>query len=78
MPGICLVGGGERAGRRVLPSNRLIAMCHWIGSHFLDWIGYNGGCVFNAFLEWGLTFLGGRDLKKGRFSLHVHYCVFPR
>ena len=42
MPGICVVGGGERARRRVLPSNRLIAMWHWIESHFLDWIGYNG------------------------------------
>ena len=42
MRGICLVAEGERAGRRLLPSNRLIAMCHWIGSHFLDWIGYNG------------------------------------
>ena len=41
-PGICLVGGGKRAGRRVLPSKRLMGMCHWIGSHFLDWIGYNG------------------------------------
>ena len=34
-------GGGERAGRKVLPSNRLMGMCYWVGSHFLDWIGYN-------------------------------------
>ena len=26
----------------VLPSNRLMGMCRWIGSHFHDWIDYNG------------------------------------
>ena len=29
-------------GRGVLPSNRLMGMCRWMGSHFLDWIDYNG------------------------------------
>jgi len=26
----------------VLPSNRLMGMCRWMGSHFQDWIDYNG------------------------------------
>ena len=26
----------------VLPSNRLMGMCRWMGSHFHDWIYYNG------------------------------------
>ena len=26
----------------VLPSNRLMGMCRWMGSHFHDWIDYNG------------------------------------
>jgi len=32
-------GGGGGGG--VLPSNRLMGMCHWMGSHFYDWIDYN-------------------------------------
>ena len=26
----------------VLPSNRLMGMCRWMGSHFHDWTDYNG------------------------------------
>jgi len=26
----------------VLPTNRLMGMCRWMGSHFHDWIDYNG------------------------------------
>ena len=74
MRGICLVAGGERAGRRLLPSNRLIAMCHWIGSHFLDWIGYNGVVFSMHFLQWGLTFSGGRDLKREDFR-YMYFTV---
>ena len=29
-------------GGGVLPSNRLMGMCRWMGSHFHDWIDYNG------------------------------------
>ena len=28
--------------RRVLPSKRLLGMCRWMGSHFLNWTYYNG------------------------------------
>ena len=31
-------GGG---GWWVTSSNRLIGMCHWVGSHFGDWMDYN-------------------------------------
>ena len=33
----CSPGGGG-----VLPSNRLMGMRRWMGSHFHDWIDYNG------------------------------------
>ena len=29
-------------GGGALPSNRLMGMCRWMGSHFHDWIDYNG------------------------------------
>ena len=29
-------------GGGVLPFKRLMGMCCWIGSHFHDWIDYNG------------------------------------
>ena len=34
--------GGPRGGGGVLPYKRLVRMCPWIGSHFHDWIDYNG------------------------------------
>ena len=32
--------GGPRGGG--LPYKRLVGMCRWMGSHFHDWIDYNG------------------------------------
>ena len=26
----------------ILPDERLMGMCSWMGSHFYDWIDYNG------------------------------------
>ena len=37
----CLLPGGGGGGG-ALPSNRLMGMCRWMGSHFHDWIDYNG------------------------------------
>ena len=34
----CIPGGGVR----ILPFKRLMGMCRWIGSHFHNWIDYNG------------------------------------
>ena len=36
-----------------LPTNRLMGMCRWMGSHFHDWIDYNGVAFSTALLEWG-------------------------
>ena len=33
-------------------------MCRWMGSHFHDWIDYNGVTFLVDLLEWGRTFLG--------------------
>ena len=34
----------------VLPYKRLMGMCRWMGSHFHDWIDYNGVACW---LRWG-------------------------
>ena len=31
-------------------------MCRWMGSHFYDWIDYNGVAFSTELLEWGRTF----------------------
>ena len=31
-------------------------MCRWMGSHFHDWIDYNGVAFSIKLLEWGRTF----------------------
>ena len=41
-----------------------MGMCHWMGSHFHDWIDYNGVKFFVELLEWGRTFSGFLDKKK--------------
>ena len=43
-------------GRPALPHKRLIEMCHWMGSHFHDWIDHNGVCIFNRVTRMGFTF----------------------
>ena len=34
---------------RLLPYQRLMGMCHWMGSHFHDWNDYNGVAHFRFF-----------------------------
>ena len=34
-------GGGGGGGGGVLPYNRLLGMCRWMGSHFHDYSDYN-------------------------------------
>ena len=36
-----LRGAGE-AGEGVLPYKRLMGMRHWLGSHFHNWVDYDG------------------------------------
>ena len=45
-------------GGGVLPYKRLMGMCRWMGSHFHDWIDYNGVAFLVELLEWGRTFSG--------------------
>ena len=33
-----------------------MGICRWIGSHFHDWIDYNGVVFPIELLEWGRTF----------------------
>ena len=49
----CIPGGW---GAGVLPFKRLMGMCCWIGSHFHDWIDYNG-IAFSIVTKMGRTFL---------------------
>ena len=42
----------------LLPRNRLMGMCRWMGSHFLDWIDYNGVAFSIELLEWGRIYSG--------------------
>ena len=51
-------------------------MCRWMGSHFHDWIDYNGVAFLVELLEWGRTFyfwdrkiLISMDLKTGRSAV---------
>ena len=47
-------GGG---GGRVLPGNRLMGMCRWIGPHFYHWIDYHKGIAFSIeLLAWSRRF----------------------
>ena len=48
----------EPGGGGVLPYKRLMGMCRWMGSHFHDWIDYNGVTFLVELLEWGRTFSG--------------------
>ena len=54
------------------PSDRLVAMCHWMGSHFLDrihWSYYSRNGVAN-FQDFGENnFLVSKVLKLGRFAV---------
>ena len=52
------LGGGRGGGvaGRVLPYKRLMGMRRWMGSHFQDWIDYNGVAFSKELLEWGRTF----------------------
>ena len=69
-----IVTRGWGGGEGVHPSNRLMGMCRWMGSHFRGWIDYNGVAFSIELPEWDLTFSGmgdqkiqvGTDLKIGR------------
>ena len=39
-----------------LPYKRLMGMCRWMGSHFQNWMDFNGVAFSIELLEWGCTF----------------------
>ena len=43
-------------------------MCRWMGSHFHDWIDYNGVAFSIELLEWGHIFsgFGGKNILGSR------------
>ena len=47
---------GPQVGGGVLPYERIMGMCRWMGSHFHDWIDYNGVAFLIELLGWGSTF----------------------
>ena len=55
-------------GGGALPSNRLMGMCRWMGSHFHGWIDYNGVAFSIELLEWGCIFsgFGGKNIMASR------------
>ena len=63
----CLTHATGAPGGGALPSNRLMGMCCWMGSHFHDWI--NNGVAFSTeLLEWGRIFsgFGGNTIQASR------------
>ena len=46
----------QLGGGGVLPYKGLMGMCRGMGSHFHDWIDYNGVAFLIELLEWGRTF----------------------
>ena len=57
-----------RGGGAVLTYKSLMGMCHWMGSHFHDWVGYNGVAFSIELLEWGRPF---SDFW-GKTVLHIY------
>ena len=51
-------GEGAKYPGGLLPSNRLMGMCHWMGSPFHEWIDYNGVAFSIELLEWVRIFSG--------------------
>ena len=70
-----LPGGGGGGG--VLPSNRLMGMCRWMGSPFHDWIDYNE-VAFSIELLYGVAYfrdLGGGGRGEIHLLPHFPWCI---
>ena len=64
-----MIGLHQRPGAgRVLPYKGLMGMCRWMGSHFHDWIDYDGVAFSIELLEWSSRFsdFGGNKV------LHIY------
>ena len=54
-------------------------MCCWMGSHFHDWIDYNGVTFSIALVEWGCTFADfwGKTVQDLRLA-NIPECLYCR
>ena len=67
--------GGWCAG--ILPFKRLMGMCRWIGSHFHDWIDYNG-IAFSIVTKMGFHifgFLGQESCSYLQLETYQNVCT---
>ena len=48
-----------------------MGMFRWMGSHFHDWIDYNGVAFSIELLEWGRIFLGFGGKNSGKLGACV-------
>ena len=48
-------------------------MCHWMGSHFHDWIDCNGVAFSTELLQWGRIFsgFGGNNIQASREFVYL-------
>ena len=55
-------------------------MCRWMGSHFHDWIDYNGVAFSIGSLEWGRTFsvFWGKDSSSYLLLANMPECLYCR
>ena len=54
-------------------------MCCWMGSHFHDWIDYNGVTFSIAFVEWGCTLADFRGKRVQDLRLaNIPECLYCR
>ena len=57
--------GGVHVLPSVVPSSKLMGMSHWTGSHFYDWIDYNGVAFLQKLLIGSHSFRVLRVRKSG-------------
>ena len=55
-------------GEGVPPYKRLVGTFCWMGSHFRDWIDYNGGHIFNRVTRMGSHIFGFFGVRQ--------FCIF--
>ena len=55
-------------------------MCRWMGSHFHDWIDYNGVAYSIGLLEWGRTFSDflGKNSSSYLLLANIPECLYCR
>ena len=55
-----------------------MGICRWMGSHFHNWIDYNGVAFSKELLEWGHTFSdfwGKKDLHICGLQTYLDVCT---